>query len=49
MFWEIAQTMYNLILGMKCQHFWIDQSLFFHLHMPFNIGYATGLDLSAVT
>jgi hypothetical protein len=29
--------------------FWIDQSLFFHLHVSFNTRNAMGLELSAVT
>jgi hypothetical protein len=30
-------------------YFWIDQPLFFHLHITFNIRYTIGLELSAVT
>jgi hypothetical protein len=32
----------NIIFG-------LDQSLFFHLHITFNMRYAIGLELSAVT
>jgi hypothetical protein len=40
--------MYNYFVNKITIIFWIDQSLFFHLHITFNIRYAIGLELLAV-